>query len=156
MRKSLKMVPVFGPDQDETKDQPIDRIARSLAGFLIADGRALSLKGRAIRLLPNQPRRPLVPRIGASSRPSGRVIHQYATAKRAGSDEELVAAIDEFANCLTRSQLLDRETQLRSASKRATNLRRAARLADKAIIVQRQRFAHESDCAACQRIGQGG
>jgi hypothetical protein len=146
MRKSIKIVPVFGPEQDETKDQPIDHIAHGDAAFLIRDGRAHSLKGRAIRLLP------LRPRSSASARPDHHVIERYAAAKSSGADPELVAAVDEIGSCPTRTEMLNAEAHLRNRAKFATDQKRAARLADKAIVLQRQRFAHEAACKTCARI----
>ncbi len=148
MRKSIKIVPVFGPEQDETKDRPIDHIAHGDAAFLIRDGRAHSLKGRAIRLLP------LRPRSSASARPDHRVIERYAAAKISGVNPELVAAVDEIGSCPTRTKMLNAEAEVRNKAKLATDQKRAARLADEAIALQRQRFIHESNCPTCRRIDQ--
>ena len=52
--------------------------------------------------------------------------------------------------CPKRQDLLDREQWLRSDAKLEPDTRRAARLANAALDLQRQRFIHEEACPICR------
>ena len=93
MRPKLNSIPVFGPDRIPN-ELPIEYIAPDEADLRVFAGLALSLRGKAIRML-RQPR--LWKPRDLSAKPDHRLTMRYAEALRSGLDQRAVAAVEAWA-----------------------------------------------------------
>lgn len=93
MRPKLTSIPVFGPDQGPN-EIPIDHVSPQDADQRVACGVALSLRGRAIRML----RQTTMPRLrDLTAKPNHRLIVRYVEARNSNQDQRAVAAVQAWA-----------------------------------------------------------